>query len=138
MIIKDMKENFTIFIVDDDDDDRNFIHGAFLKHNFTFDYRCFFDGASLMDYFNQDFIPLFPALVLLDLNMPRKDGYETLKEIKDDSRLQHIPVIILSSSTNEEDEKKCYNLGCYKFFSKPLSLINYELVAKQIIDVIRQ
>jgi len=66
-----------------------------------------------------------PDLILLDLNLPRKDGRELLKDIKNDELLKTIPVIILSTSKNELDVEKCYELHVNCYVSKPVELDNF-------------
>ena len=66
----------------------------------------------------------YPGLILLDLNMPKKDGRESLKEIKSDSRIRHIPVIVLTTSRAEEDTFRTYNLGANSVIHKPVTFDN--------------
>jgi len=73
-----------------------------------------------------------PDLILLDLNMPRKDGRQTLKEIKEDPELQRIPVVVLTVSDAEEDIIKSYNLHANCFVTKPLDLDEFSKVVKGI------
>src|SRR5690606_7056081 len=63
----------------------------------------------------------FPRFVLLDLNMPKKDGREVLKEIKQDPQLQQIPVVIFSTTNNEQEMRRCYELGANSYITKPNS-----------------
>ena len=85
------------------------------------------DGEELMDYLLQrgcylapDAAPR-PGLILLDLNMPRKDGREALREIKADPVLRQIPVVVLTTSRAEEDILRSYDLGVNSFITKPVS-----------------
>ncbi|MDP2381999.1 MAG: response regulator [Nitrospirota bacterium] len=75
-----------------------------------------------------------PDLILLDLNLPKKDGREVLAEIKDDDRLKHIPVVILTTSRDEEDVLKSYNLHANCYISKPVELDQFIRVVKSIED----
>ncbi|MBN1375398.1 MAG: response regulator [Dehalococcoidia bacterium] len=75
-----------------------------------------------------------PDLILLDLNMPRKDGLRTLKEIKQDTDLKSIPVVILTISSAEEDIIKSYNLHANSYVTKPLELDEFVKVVKGIED----
>src|SRR5690606_8613955 len=112
--------NLNIIIADDDPDDRMLILEA-LKENSWFGNICFAeDGEYLMQELyarkkNRD----LPCLILLDLNMPRKDGRQALEEIKNDQDLKHIPVIILSTSDSQEEILKSYKSGINTFFTKP-------------------
>jgi len=75
-----------------------------------------------------------PDLILLDLNLPRKDGREVLAEIKSDDHLKRIPVVILTTSRAEEDVLKTYNLHANCYISKPIDLNQFMRVVKSIED----
>ena len=75
-----------------------------------------------------------PDLILLDLNLPKKDGREVLAEIKADDNLKRIPVIILTTSENEQDVVKSYNLHANCYITKPLDLDRFIKVVKSIED----
>jgi CheY-like chemotaxis protein len=75
-----------------------------------------------------------PDLILLDLNLPRKDGREVLAEIKADDRLKRIPVVILTTSQAEEDILKAYNLNANCYVSKPVDLDQFIKVVRTIND----
>src|SRR5207302_1889890 len=85
------------------------------------------DGEDLMSYlhhqgqFSNAGESPAPSLILLDLNMPRKDGREALREIKSDAALRHIPVVVLTTSRAEEDVVRSYQLGVNSFITKPLT-----------------
>ncbi|MEO0456350.1 MAG: response regulator [Cyanobacteria bacterium P01_A01_bin.114] len=75
-----------------------------------------------------------PRVILLDLNLPRKTGHEVLNEIKKKPQWQSIPVIVMSSSSASSDIAKSYQLYANAYISKPISLENYELIARRIYD----
>ena len=75
-----------------------------------------------------------PDLILLDLNLPKKDGHEVLAEIKKDSMLKHIPVVVLTGSTAGEDILKTYNLHANCYITKPIDLEQFIMVVKSIKD----
>jgi len=77
---------------------------------------------------------LYPDLILLDLNLPKKDGPEVLAEIKEDPALKHIPVVILTSSQEGEDIVKTYNLHANCYITKPIDLEQFIMVVKSITD----
>jgi CheY-like chemotaxis protein len=77
---------------------------------------------------------LYPDLILLDLNLPKKDGPEVLAEIKEDPALKHIPVVILTSSQEGEDIVKAYNLHANCYVTKPIDLEQFIMVVKSISD----
>jgi len=123
----------TLFITDDDEDDRDFIITALSKESFDCKFIVCENGADLINKLRA-VAHLRAHIVLLDLNMPVMNGYETLKVIKNDSALGCIPVIILTSSSKPDDEQYCYDLGCNVFLRKPLSLDGYDTLAVNIIS----
>lgn len=117
----------TLLFADDDADDRFLVKEALAESRLVNDLRFVTDGEQLMDYLyhrgeysEPDSAPC-PGLILLDLNMPRKDGREALKEIKADPNLRRIPVVILTTSKAEEDILRTYELGVNSFITKPVT-----------------
>ena len=120
-------EPVDILMADDDADDRLMAEKAFLEAKLDNGLRFVEDGEELMDYLlhrgkytNTTRHPL-PGLILLDLNMPRKDGREALKEIKAHPQLHRIPVVILTTSKAETDILRSYDLGVTSFITKPVT-----------------
>jgi len=95
------------------------------------------DGVEAIKLLNRDVqyldIPL-PDLILLDLNLPKKDGREVLEEIKSDKDLKHIPVVILTTSKAEDDVFKAYDLHANCYITKPVDLDQFIAVIKSIED----
>ncbi|HEU4989462.1 MAG TPA: response regulator [Gemmatimonadaceae bacterium] len=126
-----LKENsipVMILIADDDEDDRLLTKQALEEAHLSNDVRFVEDGEQLMDYLHrrgayagQDGRAPRPGLILLDLNMPKKDGRECLREIKSDDDLRDIPIVVLSTSREEEDIARSYQLGVNSFISKPVT-----------------
>ena len=131
--MSEIKKTITILVADDDADDRMMIKEALLENRLGNDLRFVEDGEQLMDYllrrgkYQTEASSPRPGLVLLDLNMPKKDGREALKEIKSNPDLRGIPVIVLTTSKAEEDIYRTYNLGVNSFITKPVQFD--ELVA---------
>lgn len=127
------KPNLQLFIIDDDADDREFLKDALIGNGYEFDFVEFDNGAHLFEYLllNSEKIP---DLILLDLNMPVKNGYETLKELKMNELLKAIPVMVITSSSRSEDEIYCYQLGCDHFCRKPITLNEYEKLTRLIVS----
>jgi CheY-like chemotaxis protein len=128
----------TILVADDDPDDRQMTKEALEENYLINDLRFVVDGEDLMHYLNRDgkytdpqSSPR-PGLILLDLNMPKKDGREALKEIKNHPTLKRIPVIVLTTSKTEEDILRSYNLGVNCFITKPVSFRDLIDVTKSI------
>ncbi|MFT2090068.1 response regulator [Paraglaciecola sp. 2405UD69-4] len=123
------KKPITILMADDDEDDRLLTKEALEESRVLNDLHCVEDGEELINYLRREGkyadtkqYP-WPSLILLDLNMPRKDGREALKEIKADPNLKSIPVVILTTSQQEEDMVKGYGLGAASYITKP---VNFE------------
>lgn len=114
-----MKINHRIVIVDDDADDREIIKDAFVNSGTDQEYVFLENGDKLMEYLEINLANSLPSLILLDLNMPGKDGRETLKEIKTDNRYQHIPTIVFTTSSSHRDRIMAYSLGANCFITKP-------------------
>ena len=116
----------TILMADDDDDDRRLTREALLEGRLANDLRFVENGEELMDYlrhhgkYANTGVPR-PGLILLDLNMPRKDGRTVLKEIKSDPELRQIPVVVLTTSQADEDIYKSYDLGVNSYIIKPVT-----------------
>ncbi len=117
----------TLLLADDDPDDRLLVKDALEETRWTADLRSVEDGVELMDYLRhrggyadpREAPP--PSLILLDLKMPRKSGHQALKEIKEDPNLRQIPVVILTTSRQEQDISRSYRLGVNSFITKPSS-----------------
>lgn len=116
-----------LLIADDDPDDRAMTIAAISRNNFHVDVRAVEDGEELVDYLNHKGAysdgkqhPQ-PSLILLDLNMPRKDGREALAEIKSNRNLCHIPIVVMTTSRDFEDVCTTYKLGVNSFVSKPVT-----------------
>lgn len=108
----------SVFIVDDDPDDRESIRDAFLANKHEQHFVFMKNGDQLMNHlYNTVEIP--DPVILLDLNMPGKDGKEILKEIKGHERLQPIPIIVLTTSSSDRDREMSYQLGANCFVTKP-------------------
>ena len=120
------RKSITILVAEDDEDDRLLMKEALEENRLANDLHFVVDGEELMDfllhrgqYSDPEMSPL-PSLILLDLNMPRKDGREALKEIKADPNLRRIPIVVLTTSKAEEDILRTYDLGVSSFISKPV------------------
>ena len=117
----------TILLADDDSDDRELFRDALRENRLSNDLRFVCDGEELMSYllrkgeFSDPKTSPRPGLILLDLNMPKKDGREALKEIKSHPDLRGIPVVVLTTSKAEEDVYRTYNLGVNSFITKPVT-----------------
>lgn len=128
----------TILMADDDPDDRLLAREALERSRLANNLRFVEDGEELIDYlyrrgkFADPHTSPRPGLILLDLNMPKKDGREALKEIKSDPKLRDIPVVVLTTSKADEDIARTYNLGVNSYITKPVKFSSLVSVMKAI------
>lgn len=128
----------TILMAEDDPDDRKMTKEAFAESHLNNDLRFVEDGVELLDYlcrrgkYVDPASSPYPGLLLLDLNMPRMDGREALREIKKDPRLKNLRVIILTTSKAEEDIHRSYDLSATSYISKPVTLAALIEVVKTV------
>ena len=140
-----------ILLADDDEEDRMLACDALAESRLSNDITCVTDGEDLMDYLHRrgKYAPPAeaprPGLILLDLNMPKKDGREALREIKSDPDLRQISVVVLTTSKAEEDIYSSYDSGASSFISKPVTFEGLVEVMKglgrywfEIVDLPRQ
>lgn len=120
-----------ILIADDDEEDRMLTRESFEERHLDNELRFVCDGEELMDYlkrrgkFAEPWTSPRPGLILLDINMPKKNGHECLAEIKADADLRSIPVFVLTTSKAEEDVHQTYELGGSSFISKPVTFNDF-------------
>jgi CheY-like chemotaxis protein len=120
-------KSIVILMADDDADDRLLAKDALAECRLANELHFVENGEELLDYLHRrgKYTNLAnaprPGLILLDLNMPKKDGRESLKEIKDDPRLRTIPVVVLTTSRADTDISRIYELGANSFITKPVS-----------------
>lgn len=123
----ELPEGLTILMADDDPDDRLLARLALERQGMHGVLRTVADGEEMMDYLRRrgpwadPATSPRPTLILLDLNMPRKDGREALHELKSDPALRQIPVIVLTTSRSEEEVYRSYDLGANSFVTKPVT-----------------
>jgi CheY-like chemotaxis protein len=121
------RRRLTVLVADDDEDDRTFIKKAWVKARAANDLRFVKDGEELIEYLfhagrysDPAFAPR-PGVILLDLNIPKKDGREVLRDIKANPDLCQIPVVILTTSQTEEDIWRGYEFGANSYIRKPVT-----------------
>ncbi|HEY2161916.1 MAG TPA: response regulator [Solirubrobacteraceae bacterium] len=118
----------TILMADDDEEDCELTRDALQDARLANEMRFVYDGQELMDYLRREgpYADVSvdaprPGIILLDLNMPKKDGREALAEIKADDSLRRIPIVVLTTSKDEEDVLRTYDLGVNSFITKPVT-----------------
>jgi CheY-like chemotaxis protein len=138
--MNDAKKTKVVLMAEDDSDDRLLVKDAMAECGWDGDLRFVEDGEELLDYlrhcgkYGPPATAPRPGLVLLDLNMPRKDGREALREMKADADLRRIPVVVLTTSKAGTDIGRMYDMGANSFIAKPVqfeALVNVMRVLGQ-------
>lgn len=112
-----MRSAHCIFAADDDEDDLMLLQAALQEAGADCRLQTFGDGEELLHHLNS--ADQVPALVLLDLNMPVMNGFQTLQKIRQSERYQALPVIIITTSSDQRDVVRSYELGANTFLTKP-------------------
>ena len=120
----------TVLIIDDDEDDRFFMQQAFLTDSPYTQVHLAASGQPALDLL--DSTRSLPDVVLLDLNMPVMDGFEVLSHLKQSTRYQSLPVVILTTSDAGEDQERARRLGATEFITKPTTYSGLSAVAQRI------
>ncbi|WP_020603448.1 response regulator [Spirosoma spitsbergense] len=110
----------TVWIVDDDEDDQMMIEAAFKEVIFPLAIKQLSDGNEVLSQLEKAFS--LPKLILLDLNMPLKNGFDVLTELRSIPAYKKLPVVVLTTSSSEDDRRKSLALGANEFLIKPCSL----------------
>lgn len=130
-----MTKTIHILLVEDNEADVDLTRETLASTNFEIKLSVAKDGGEAIDFLmgaGSCSEPSYPALVLLDLNLPGKDGRQVLAVIKSDDLLRRIPVIILSSSDSENDITNCYDLGANSYIVKPFGLDGYRAAVRRL------
>jgi len=134
-MVNKKKNNFKILLVEDNPADIRLTKKAIQKSELVSQLDVVKNGVEAITYlkrFKKDSHTVYPDLILLDLNLPKKNGLEVLKEIKEDEDLKRIPVVVLTISSNEEDLLKAYNLHANSFINKPLDIKEFYIIVEFI------
>lgn len=127
-----INNDVNIFLTDDDLDDCKFFSDALDELKINSVLTVTFNGVELMDAL-VTVVPPPPYVIFLDLNMPKKNGFECLKEIRDNEKLMNIPVVVLSTSSNRDFIEQSYKYGANYYICKPKS---FSLLKKSIETVL--
>lgn len=125
-----------VLMAEDDEDDLLLVQDAFAASGLSIELRSVPDGEELLEYlfrrskYKDPFLSPKPSLILLDLNMPKKDGRKALEEIKTHPTFRRIPVVVLTTSTEGADIQQCYEMGANSYVTKPNSF-------QALVDVLK-
>lgn len=131
-------EEVEILLVEDNPNDAELTIRTLKKHHLTDKLVWVKDGAEALDFlfgtgtYAGRQTASVPRAILLDLKMPKVDGLEVLKAIKNDERTKQVPVIVLTSSTQDQDIETCYRLGVNSFVSKPVAFDDFVRVVSEL------
>lgn len=133
-----MKKNILILLVEDNHRDEALSLRALKKTNLIDEIIVTRNGIEAVDYLygtgiytNRDLSEM-PRFILLDLKLPKMNGFQVLQKIREDERTKHLPVIIFTSSTEEQDLINCYNLGANSYIQKPLDFMQFSETIRNI------
>ena len=129
------KKDVDVLLVEDDPGDVELTREAMKDSKMLINLHVVGNGVEAMKYLKKEGSykdASKPDMILLDLNLPKKDGREVLDEIKSDTRLKSIPVVVLTTSQDEWDFKRCYELGANCCVTKPIGLEEFAKIVKSI------
>lgn len=133
-----MVSNKIILLVEDNSDDEALAIRALKRHNISNEIVIAHDGVEALDYlfgtglYAERDLSLQPAVILLDLKLPRVDGLEVLRRLREDERTRLLPVVVLTTSSEEQDMISSYSLGCNSYVRKPVDFIQFSEAIRQL------
>lgn len=127
-----MRKNNTVLYADDDMDDKNWLREACLALDSSLDIQFVNNGNEVIRYLESSTESDLPALIVLDLNMPELDGKQTLQKIKKNQQFKHIPVVIVTTSSNRLDKEVCQRLGADLYMTKPDTHLDWQHVIRSL------
>ena len=129
-----MKSGKYIFLADDDIDDSSLFEEALQEVSEDTRLKIAYDGEELLHVLEET-VPPSPDVIFLDLNMPRKNGFQCLKEIKQTQKLKHIPVVIFSTAFQREAIDQTYLDGAHYYICKPTSYVDLKKTIQKILSI---
>lgn len=125
-----------VLYADDDVDDKDWVSDACRAIDSGLNVVFVENGRQVFDYLNKDEGPVLPALIVLDLNMPELDGRQTLQKLKAHPQYQHIPVAIVTTSTNQIDREVCQRLGASVYLTKPDTHQEWQNIIRELLPFV--
>jgi len=136
--MSEIVSNKTILLVEDNPDDEALAIRALKRHHISNEVIVAHDGVEALEYLfctgmyvGRD-ISLKPTVVLLDLKLPRVDGLEVLRRLRSDERTKLLPVVVLTTSSEEQDMLNSYSLGCNSYIRKPVDFVQFSEAIRQL------
>lgn len=126
-----MAERNLILLAEDDEDDQELIKLAFSKVTQEHDFMIVNNGQELLDALSRQ--SDMPCMIILDLNMPRLDGLQTLNEIKKEPKYTKIPIVIFTTSDNDDNKRNSYSSGAADYVIKPSTMKEFVSAAQKIL-----
>lgn len=133
--VKDLKQSRTVLLVEDNPSDVHFIRRSFQRCAPELNLHCLEDGDRALEFLLKkgNFTSAHsPDLLILDLNVPKTDGYEVLRIVRNESKLKLLPVIVLTTSSSVEDRERAQRLGANAYLTKPDSFEDYDKITSAI------
>ena len=133
----EMEVKYSVLMADDDEDDCTLAREAFAESGVKATFSCVEDGVELLDYLLKNSRleqRLLPTFILLDLNMPRKDGRQALQEIKSEPALRNIPIVIFTTSEETKDICFAMKAGAEQFITKPATFDEWVKIMKSLAE----
>jgi CheY-like chemotaxis protein len=130
--------NKTILLVEDNPDDEALAIRALKRNHISNEIVVAHDGVEALDYlfgtgiYAERDISIKPTVILLDLKLPRIDGIEVLRRLREDDRTKLVPVVVLTTSSEEQDMLDSYSLGCNSYIRKPVDFIQFSEAIRQL------
>ncbi|MEP6681839.1 MAG: response regulator [Parafilimonas sp.] len=121
-----------ILVAEDDADDRFLIQTAFEEKGYSDELEFVENGIELLSYLGDSSKESMPRIILLDLNMPKKDGREVLLELKQHHLFKRIPIVVFTTTKNEKEIARCYDLGANTYIVKPTTFEELLFIVEQI------
>jgi two-component system response regulator len=129
----DTDNQYTILLVEDNDDDYDLALRAFRKSGLTIQVDRASDGSKALDYLTAaSQADTLPRLILLDLNLPSISGHEVLRHVRSVPTTRYLPVVVLTTSREDEDLARCYDLGANSYIRKPVDFVEFTTAVQTV------
>lgn len=130
-----MKDQLDILLVEDDIDDVDLLKDALSDNHVQYQMQVIMEGDKVFSYLSE--ARHIPGMIIMDLNLPKTDGKQILKEIKSSVSFSQIPIVVLTTSSSKEDMNYCLGMGVSKFITKPATMDGWNAAIKSILSVAR-